>query len=66
MGSFSEIRSPSMVTGMARFGSASKYEAVLTTPEHWIDLVDGQDATTEEIAAAAVDVFEEHIGAAGR
>lgn len=46
--------------------TASRYQAVLTTPEQWIDVLDAQAATADEIAVAAVAVFEEYIAAARR
>jgi hypothetical protein len=46
--------------------TAGRYEAVLTTPEQWVDLSDGEAVTTEELAIAAVDVFERYIDEAHR
>lgn len=44
--------------------TASRYEAVLTTPEQWVDVLDRRAASADEIALAAVAVFKEYIAAA--
>ena len=59
---YAEIDDPNILPAP----TASRYQAVLTAPERWIDVHDRQVATADEIAVAAVAVFEKYIAAARR